>query len=246
MTEDVFRIVITAAVALAAIAFVVQAGVLFALYRVTRKAQGSAESFMKKVEPVLARAEPAIEKAGNVIERAGPVIDRLGPVIAKLGTTIDKVGPVLDRAVPAIEKVGPALDEARESLARAGMLIERANEIAANTNLVIEEARPQITHLSQEALEIVRLGREQVERVGDLLHDAGEKARTRLEQIDHSVESTIEQVEQVGGAMKRAVLKPVREVNGLAAGISAAVSLLVHGHRKSSVDAATQDEEMFI
>jgi len=38
----------------------------------------------------------------------------------------------------------------------------------------------------------------------------------------------------------------VREVNGLAAGISAAVSALVHGSRRPSVDHATQDEEMFI
>ena len=46
--------------------------------------------------------------------------------------------------------------------------------------------------------------------------------------------------------MKRAVLRPVREVNGLAAGISAAVSTLVKGTRQSFVDAAVQDEEMFI
>ena len=66
-----------------------------------------------------------------------------------------------------------------------------------------------------------------------------------LEQIDHSVESTVEQVEAVGDAVKRAVMRPVREVNGLAAGISAAVSTLV-GPRRSTVDSATQDEEMFI
>jgi hypothetical protein len=53
-------------------------------------------------------------------------------------------------------------------------------------------------------------------------------------------------VENVSDAMKRAVMRPVKEVNGLAAGISAAVSTLVRGQRKSSVDAATQDEEMFI
>jgi hypothetical protein len=72
----------------------------------------------------------------------------------------------------------------------------------------------------------------------------GDRAKQRLEQIDHSVDATIEQLEQVGGAMKRAVMRPVREVNGVAAGISAAVSSLVR--RKSSVDSATQDEEMFI
>jgi hypothetical protein len=35
-------------------------------------------------------------------------------------------------------------------------------------------------------------------------------------------------------------------VNGLAAGVAAAVSTFVKGPRRSSVDSATQDEEMFI
>ena len=90
------------------------------------------------------------------------------------------------------------------------------------------------------------MGREQVQRIGDLLHDAGDRARTRLDQIDQTVENTVEQIGQAGDAMKRAVMRPVREANGLAAGISAAVSTLVHHSRKPSVDQATQDEEMFI
>jgi len=55
----------------------------------------------------------------------------------------------------------------------------------------------------------------------------------------------VEHVEQAGEAVKKAVLRPVREANGIAAGISAAVSTLMRG-RKYSVDSATQDEEMFI
>ena len=58
--------------------------------------------------------------------------------------------------------------------------------------------------------------------------------------------NTVEQVEQVSQGVKRAVTRPVREVNGIAAGVAAAVSTLVKGPRKSSVDSATQDEEMFI
>ena len=253
MTEDVFRIVVTAAVALASLAFVVQAGILFALFRVTKKTHENAARFTAKAEPVLAKVGPLLERAGIVIEKAGPAldrlgpaIDRLGPAIAKIGPTIDKIGPVLDKAVPAIANVGPALHEIRMLVAQTGMFMERATDIATTTNLVIEDVRPHVAEISHEVTEITRLGREQVERLGDLVHEAGDKARARLEQIDHSVESTIEQVEQVSGAVKRAVLLPVREVNGLAAGISAAVGTLVRGQRKSSVDSATQDEEMFI
>jgi ElaB/YqjD/DUF883 family membrane-anchored ribosome-binding protein len=232
MTEDLFRIVVAVAVALACLAFLVQAGIMLALYRLTRKAQENAERFMGKVEPVMSKVEPMLDGARGVMDKAGPVIERIGPTI--------------DRLKPAIERAGPLLQEARSVAVKTGALVDRATEVAATTNLVIRDARPHVAEISREATEITRLGREQVEQLGGLLHDAGEKARARLDQIDHSVESTIEHVERASGAMKRAVMKPVREVNGVAAGISAVVSTLVRGHRRSSVDAATQDEEMFI
>jgi ABC-type transporter Mla subunit MlaD len=125
-------------------------------------------------------------------------------------------------------------------------MIDQAGKLLATANRILEETRPRVAEVSTEVVKIARSGRQQVERVGEILHDAGERARSRLEQIDETVESTVEQVGEVGDAMKRAVMRPVREVNGLAAGISAAVSSLVKGQRRPSVATATQDEEMFI
>jgi len=202
MPEDIFRIVVTVAVLLAAVAFVVQAGMAIAIYGVARKMQ-------HKVSPLL-------EKAEAVVNKAGPVIDQIGPAI-------DKVGPVLQRA-------GPAVD--------------RATEILTATHNILEDNRPRIAEIVTEAAAIARTSRRQVEHLGNLVHDAGDRAKDRLDKIDQSVDATIAHVEQAGESVKRAVMRPVREVNGLAAGITAAVSTLVR--RKSSVDSATQDEEMFI
>ena len=85
-----------------------------------------------------------------------------------------------------------------------------------------------------------------MEELGELITNVGEKARTRLEQIDATVGNTVEQVEQVSQNVKRAVTRPVREVSGIAPAVAAALSTLVKGSHKSSVDSATQDEEMFI
>jgi len=111
-------------------------------------------------------------------------------------------------------------------------------------NRLVDDARPRVAEISDEAVAIVKTGRDQVERVGELLQDAAGRTRERLDQIDRSVDSTIHQVEQVGESVKRAVMRPVREVNGMAAGISAAMAAL--GRKKAPVDTATQDEEMFI
>jgi hypothetical protein len=197
MPEDLFRIVITAAVALACIAFLVQAGVAIALYRVANQMQ-------KKVFPL---------------------VDQLQTATADAVPVLQKVGPVIDRVAPAMDATNRVLEAAQR---------------------LIDETRPRLNDIASEAVAISRSSRQQVERIGELLGDAGEKARVRLDQIDRSVDHTVEHLEQAGEAMRRAVLRPVREVNGLAAGISAAVSALVHGTRRPSVDHATQDEEMFI
>ena len=214
MSEETFRILVAAAVLIACLAFVVQAGIVFALFRLTRKMQDKSDGLMVRAEPLLAKVEPVLDKAGPVIERIGPALDSISAASAKFG--------------PAME--------------RAGVLLQSVNQAVATANQVMQDARPRIAVISDETAAIVHSGREQVERMGDLLHDAGDRARTRLEQIDRAVETTVSQIDAVKGA----VLRPVREVNGIAAGISAAVSTLVRGQHKSSVDSATQDEEMFI
>ena len=119
-------------------------------------------------------------------------------------------------------------------------------KLVASAGQTLDDLRPRVVEISSDCAAIARSGREQVERLESLLNDVSDRARERIDQIDRSVDNTVEQVEQVGEAVKRAALRPVREVNGLAAGISAAFSTLVHGMPRSSVDHATQDEEMFI
>jgi ABC-type transporter Mla subunit MlaD len=203
MPEDVFRIVVTAGVVIAALAFVVQAVAMAILVRLVRQLQ---------VETI------------PLMDQALPVLVRLGPAIEKIQALTEKAAPVLEKAGRTIEKAGEALDTAQE---------------------ILGENRPRIAQISTEVAGMARTGREQVERLGELLHEAGEGARARLDRIESVVDNTVDQVEQAGDAVKRAVLRPVREANGIAAGISAAVSTLIRG-RKSSVESATQDEEMFI
>lgn len=169
MSEDVFRWVILAAVVLACFAFIVQAGVALALYRVARKVQ-------TRIEP----------------------------------------------------------------------LADRADSLLGATHKLLEENRPRISEISTQAVEIARSTRAQADRMSELLEDTAERVRVRLAQLDQSVGDAVGQVEDVGGAVRSAVLKPVKEVNGVMAAMKAAVSAYVNAGRRSSIEHATQDEEMFI
>lgn len=238
MPEDIFRVVITVAVSLACIAFVVQAAIALALYKSVRKIQERSDHLIDRFEPLLAKVDPVVERIGPMIDKAVPVVERIGPMLENASATMERLKPVLDRSVTVVNRVGDLVE-------RAEPAVDSLKLAASNVNRAIVDARPYITEISQEAVGAVRSGREQVERVGELLTDATSRARARLEQIDESLEHTVGQVGNVGNSVKRAVLRPVREANGFAAGLSAAVSSLVHP-RKSSPGTVTQDEEMFI
>ncbi|MBV8728578.1 MAG: hypothetical protein JO336_02090 [Acidobacteriia bacterium] len=222
MSEDVFRIVVTIAVILACISFLVQGAIMLALYRVARKMQD-------KVSPLIEKGEVVAAKAAPLIEKAGPLVDQARSVIEKVG---EKVPPILQRVPPIMERVPPAMD--------------KATAILTTTHEIIDENRPRVSEIVVEGVTIAKSGREQVQHIGNLLHDASDRARTRMEQIDRTVDHTVEQVDQISSSVKSAAMRPVREVNGIAAGFSAAMSTLLRSSRRSSVDHATQDEEMFI
>jgi uncharacterized protein YoxC len=239
MSDDIFRMVVAAGVVLAAIAFVVQAIVGIATLGAARKMQ-------RRVESLADHAEPIIDKAGPLIEKIGPIVDKVGPGIDKAIPILEKTGPILDSVLAAVAQIGPAVQRIAPVVEKLGPVADRTSELLASAQEVVQETRPRIQEVSEEIVEMVRSGREHVEKLGVLLHDAGEKARTRLEQIDATVGGTVQSVEQATENVKRAVTRPVREVNGLAAGISAVFSTLIKGPRKSDVVSATQDEEMFI
>lgn len=125
-------------------------------------------------------------------------------------------------------------------------LAERAEPILENARQLVIENRPRINEISIDAVEIARMARSQVAQIGEILDETTVRAKVRIEQIDRKVEETVVQVENVGGAVKGAVLKPVREANAIMAGVKAAVVTYAQGGRRPSVDNVTQDEEMFI
>ena len=93
----------------------------------------------------------------------------------------------------------------------------------------MEDARPQIQEITRDTAAIAKSGLAQTERLSCLLRDATIRVRALLEQVDKMVEL----LEHTMDTVERGVTWPIREVNGLAAGISAGVSTLAHGRRRS-------------
>jgi hypothetical protein len=133
----------------------------------------------------------------------------------------------------------------RKLLVRVQATIDRAEPILDTARRVLDDTAPKFAAATTDAVEVVRLSREQTERLSELVKDFSERAKVQVARIDGTIDHSLEQLEIATEAVKGAVLKPVREFNGIFSGIKTAVTVYATG-RRASVDHATQDEEMFI
>jgi len=122
---------------------------------------------------------------------------------------------------------------------------EALTPILATVRRLIDENAPKFSQMTTEATQIVKTLHEHVDRLGEVVKEASDRARAQVARIDGAVDVTIEQVQQASENVKAAILKPVKQVDGIMHGIRAALSVVAHS-RRESVDHATQDEEMFI
>jgi hypothetical protein len=145
-----------------------------------------------------------------------------------------------------IYKAAKALQEQTEAV------VPQAKKILAIAEATLEESRKHIVDISARASEmsakagdIVDSAKAQLAKIDLLVTDATSRARNQLERAELVVEDTVGRVHEAVAAVHHGVLVPVRQLNGLAAGLKAAVSVFLTGGRPN-VAQATQEDEMFI
>ncbi len=163
----------------------VQAIVMASLARAMREVEGQRGA----VDRQGAGHPPVRVKA--LVEKAEPVIEKAGPLMDSARQAVEKAGPAIQKAAPLIEKIGGLND-------KVGVVVERAGNVSRRRDSVSRRLAPQdLPRLSDEDVGHSQDGREQVEKVGELLQDAAGRARTRLDQIDRALDNTVAQVEHV-------------------------------------------------
>jgi len=134
---------------------------------------------------------------------------------------------------------------ARAAQKKTKAIMDRTEPIIDSVRGIVNDLKPKISRVTTDAEDIVKIGKQQVERVGELVRDFSDRAKVQVARIDGAVDETVDQVQVAKTAAAEALMKPVRELDGFFSGVRAAMSVYLKP-RKSSVDHATQDEEMFI
>ena len=129
-----------------------------------------------------------------------------------------------DRIVPLTVKVDALVETSRTTIDEARI---RMGEIATRTNQILDVAK------------------QQMETVEELLEDASLRTRRQLRNAEIVVEDALARAQETVELVHKGILTPIRGINGVAAGVRAALTFLMRGTRPSP-DQVTVDEEMFI
>ncbi len=108
----------------------------------------------------------------------------------------------------------------------------------------LDKVEGHIDRIGKQSSSILDVTKQQLTKVDDLLTDASTRAKVQMERAEMVMDDTMTRVQQTVSIVQSGVIRPVREVQGVLAGIRTTISHL--GKPRPTVDHATSDEEMFI
>jgi len=129
------------------------------------------------------------------------------------------------------EQIAPLVPQAQATMAQAQKALSqslvRIEELSQKANTALDSANRQLAAFDATRIEVT------------------DRARVQMERLELVLDDSLNRVHEVVSTLHNGVLKPVREITGVAAGIRAAFQAFMRGNRPS-VAQATHDDEMFI
>jgi hypothetical protein len=133
----------------------------------------------------------------------------------------------------------------KEMKERVDAFLPKAESLIRSAESTISDSRTQIAEIVGRANEILTLTHTQLIRVDELVADASARAKVRMDRVETVLDNTLTRVNDTVNSVHGSILRPLREMTGVAAGVKAAVGHLMKG-APANVAQVTTDEEMFI
>ena len=124
-------------------------------------------------------------------------------------------------------------------------VLPQVKSILAKADDTLEQSRKHIVDITSKANDMMDMGKAQLVKLDAVVTDASTRAKAQFERAEMVVDDTLGRVHETVTTVHHGVLKPIREIQGVAAGVKMAVGVFLKGGRPS-VAQATQDDEMFI
>lgn len=124
-------------------------------------------------------------------------------------------------------------------------LIPKVDALLDTAKSTVDHSKQQIVDITAKANEILDSTKGQLAKVDGVVTDATSRAKVQMERVEMVLDDTMSRAHETVATVHNGIMRPLREINGLAMGLKATMSHLSKGGRPS-VAQATSDEEMFI
>jgi CBS-domain-containing membrane protein len=133
----------------------------------------------------------------------------------------------------------------RELRDRIMPLAAKVETLVDTSRSAIDKASVQIVEITTKTNQILDIAKRQMETIEEVLDEASLRTRRQLERAEIVVDDALIRAQDTVALVHHGILAPIRGINGVAAGVRAALQFLMRGTRPSP-DQVTVDEEMFI
>jgi len=123
-------------------------------------------------------------------------------------------------------------------------LMPKIQTLLDTSNQTLNESRQQIAEITSKANDILDLTQVQVRRVDEIMEDAHARAKVQMDRAEMVLDDAMIRAQRTVALVEGGIVKPIREIQAVAAGIRTALLFLTKGRPNPS--RATSDEEMFI
>jgi hypothetical protein len=123
----------------------------------------------------------------------------------------------------------------------------KVEPILIRTNRILEDSQDRITSIVADSAEVVRMARNQAQKVDRVLTDTVDRLRVQVIRADQILTGALEVVEDTGAQVRNTLWGPINNVVALLKGLKTGLDVLRGNQRpRSDSSSPSQDEELFI
>ena len=124
-------------------------------------------------------------------------------------------------------------------------IVPKVEALVVSSTETVNMSRTQIHEITTKTSEILDITRRQMARIDEVLEDASVRARVQFDRAELVLDDTMTRAQETIAIVHGGIMRPLREIQGVAAGLRTAINHLMRGGRPNPTE-ATADEEMFI
>ncbi|GIU74655.1 MAG: hypothetical protein KatS3mg004_1742 [Bryobacteraceae bacterium] len=124
-------------------------------------------------------------------------------------------------------------------------LIPQAKETLREAQEAVKLAAARIEESAEMTRRLLQAAQQQVDGIDQARRELAAQWRVQSERLELVLEDILSRVQDVVAVLHGTVMRPVREVSGMVAGVKAALQTLLMA-RRPTVDRATNEDELFI